>query len=365
MAKNRTILLTDPFGWLVIAAQLAIMASACGGSAPDFREVCDLIRSNLTGVAEADLNQAALDGVLQRFRGQVMLLTNAPGTAAAPSTDQPSVSRTNVFDGRFGYLRIGSLVPGTADAFAAALGQLNTSNRLQGLILDLRFATGSDYAEAGRVADRLVADERPLLRWGTETVRSTAKTNAFGEPVAVLVNAQTSGAPEALAGSLRQANVGLLIGTPTAGQASVFQEHPLSNGQRLLLASARVQLGSDREIPTTGLTPDIVVAVALDEERLDFSDPYRTSSVSGTALPRGTNLAALGTNRPIRITEADLVRMRREGVNLDDEEVLPPTRRPGRTAPVVTDPALARALDLLKGLAVVRSDRSAPPRRPK
>ena len=57
-----------------------------------------------------------------------------------------------------------------------------------------------------------------------------------------------------------------------------------------------------------------------------------------------------------RINEADLVRLQKEGI-----EPEPGGSKPRRTADsdqqVLRDPALARAIDLLKGLAVVRQSR--------
>ena len=52
-----------------------------------------------------------------------------------------------------------------------------------------------------------------------------------------------------------------------------------------------------------------------------------------------------------RFNEAELVREKREGASFD-LEVNDRNGEPER--PLVHDPALARALDLLKGLAVVR-----------
>jgi hypothetical protein len=355
--------LTKPLAW--IGATLVGLASAHGQAPLDLREVCNLIRSNLPGVSEAELNQAALEGILARLQGQAILLTNAVGTPETTATNQTPPAKTNLFDRRFGYLRVAVVTAGTAEAFAAALDQLTASNRLRGLVLDLRFATGTDYAEAGRIADRFVASEGLLFQWGDHTARATAKTNAFREPLAVLVNARTSGAPEALAGALRQANAGLLVGNHTAGRASVFKEYALSNGHRLLLASDRVQLGDQHQIPPSGLAPDITVEVAPEQERLYLADPYRAQPRSGVTRLRGPTSTSNATNHPARITEADLVRMRREGLSLDDADLAPPPlRSPAPIAPVVTDPALARALDLLKGLAVVRSDRAPTPRGP-
>ena len=74
--------------------------------------------------------------------------------------------------------------------------------------------------------------------------------------------------------------------------------------------------------------------------------------------PETTNLTATTTNRTprrARLTEADLVRARREGVRLDED--LTPLREPETEKQLIRDPALVRAVDLLKGLAVVRRAR--------
>jgi hypothetical protein len=73
--------------------------------------------------------------------------------------------------------------------------------------------------------------------------------------------------------------------------------------------------------------------------------------LSATNQGSGTNRAA----RRARFNEADLVRERREGISEAD---LTAMREREADKPMIQDPALARALDLLRGLALVRSGRS-------
>ncbi|HEU0040341.1 MAG TPA: hypothetical protein VFR76_13820, partial [Verrucomicrobiae bacterium] len=104
---------------------------------------------------------------------------------------------------------------------------------------------------------------------------------------------------------------------------------------------------------------DIEVAVSAEDERAWRDDAYallpRSNATSVLAVS-----ASAGTNRPtrrLRISEADLVRERREGTNLNtDDFTAVRDREPEK--PLIRDPALARAVDLLKGLAVVRRARS-------
>ena len=105
------------------------------------------------------------------------------------------------------------------------------------------------------------------------------------------------------------------------------------------------------------LKPDIQVDVHPDDERAYFVDAYKALPRAGTS--GATNVASLSvTNKPRRrINEAELVRMLRDGETPEDETNR--TARPSEPArPMITDPALARAIDLLKALAVVRPARS-------
>ena len=143
--------------------------------------------------------------------------------------------------------------------------------------------------------------------------------------------------------------------TITAGLAMLSKSFPLKSGGELRIASGPITLGDGSAIPSDGLKPDIDVSVRAEEERVYYADAFysvrRTNAPAEAAA--GTNAAA----RRVRLNEAQLVREHREGLDRETGET-PRERQPEPEAPVVSDPALARALDLLKGLAVVRQSRS-------
>jgi C-terminal processing protease CtpA/Prc len=290
----------------------------------------------------------------------VRLATQA--AAAETASEPPPLSKTAVYDEAFACLRISRVAPGLAEEIAAAYDQLQATHKLKGLVLDLRFAQGQNYAAAAAVADRFLSGEQPLLDWGETLQHSTAKTNAIQIPVAILANRHTAGAAEALAAVLRHANVGLVIGNRTAGQAQVFQEFPLANGQRLRIATAAIKLGNDQPMSSEGLAPDIKVEITEADERDYFEDAFRVlpktmARFSGAGGPSTNNLAGgASTNRSSRrrINEAELVRMQREGTELDTNAPLAPPKFKGSEKPAVQDPVLVRALDLLKGISVVQ-----------
>jgi C-terminal processing protease CtpA/Prc len=99
------------------------------------------------------------------------------------------------------------------------------------------------------LADRFFAGEEPMVDWGEGWKKSSIKTNALAIPITILVNRKTSGAAEVLAGILRYRQLGLLIGTNTAGQASMAREFALKTGQRLRVAVAPVKVTDGHELP--------------------------------------------------------------------------------------------------------------------
>ncbi len=350
---------------LVLFAAQVVHLPAATSMTPDFSEVYGLLRSNLVGVDAKALNKAAVEGLLKQLYPEVTLLK---ASDLAPTKEPPgsrALSRVSVFDEAFGYFRVGQVSAGLAKAFSEAYQKVSATNRLKGLVLDLRFAAGQDYAAALATADWFFPSEQPLLDWGAGVKKSVVKENAIRLPVMVLVNSKTAAAAEALAGILRQSDVGLLVGSATAGKASEFKEFPLGNGERLRIATTPVKLGNGTALPLTGLKPDIQVQVSPEDERAYWEDVYRVlpyadgATNAGVSVTNRANVAV--TNRAgRRMTEAELVRMHREGVEVEEEMTNTARRAAEPGKPVVQDPVLVRALDILKGLAVVRPLRPRP-----
>ena len=319
---------------------------------PDFKEVYDLVRENAGGISPEELDRAAVKGLVSALSPKVMLVTNDSQKSGA---GLPPVVRSNLFEGDIAYVRVGRVAGNLARDVRSSCDELKGTNGLKGVVLDLRYAGGDDYAAAAGVVDLFLKKEEPLLNWGNGVVRSKAKKDAIGAPVAVLINRETKAAAEALAAVVRQTGTGLILGSRTAGEAMVAHEYPLKNGDRLRIATARIEVGDSSVISQDGVKPDIEVEVPGEEERMYYADAFRViprAELSVNTSLSLTNQSAT-TNRTARrrFNEAELVRERKEGISFD-----PDTTDRGNDAerPVVHDPALARALDLLKGLAVVR-----------
>jgi len=219
-------------------------------------------------------------------------------------TANTALAKSAVLESNVAYLRVGRVGKNLADEILAAQGALAVSNKIAGTVLDLRFADGNDLDSAKAAADLFAAKKLPL---------------------AILVNGGTRGDAVALAAILREAHEGLIFGSAT--QAIKFTGAPLQ--------------------------PDIVVAVGPEDERTLMENPYATPAQNETNAPAATNNILPFVDHT---SEADLVRAKiKDG---DGFEPVPLQRASEPPKPFIRDPVLARAVDLIKGLAIVHAPRS-------
>lgn len=317
---------------------------------PDFQLVYELIRTNAAGINADRLNALAIEGLLDRLGGAARLITNEE-----PSTvSEGSLVKSALFEGHYGYARIGEIGAASPSELAGVISNWKSTNEIEGMVLDLRFSSGKDFRAAAQLADLFFPAGQPVIDWGEGVFQSTSKSSAFAVPVTILVNRQTRGAPEAVAAALRRSGLALVIGSTTAGEAAVYRDFLLPASGSLRIAVTNVKTGNGEAIPTEGLVPDIVVNTPLTWDRAYLSDPF-TGVTSTTNSPLATNLVVATVRVRKRVNEAELVRSKQAGVEPAPEIV---KTAPPEAPRIIRDPALARAVDLLKGLRIVRGDSS-------
>ena len=342
------------FGPIVCTLLTAAALPIARADAPiKFDEIYSLVRSNLTGVSEADLNKAAALGFIEKLGGKVEITD-----PTSPNSTLPLIAKTNVFEISFAYIRLSRVAPGVGPQITDAI---KANRKIKGVVLDLRFAKGDDYNAAVEAANAFIDSEQPLLKWEDQTGKTKTNPDAIKLPVVILINRQTAGAAEALAGALSTAQSALLVGNRTAGQAMAFEDYVLSNGQHLRIAHAAVQLSNDKAISSEGLTPDIVVEADEKNERSWLDDPYRVINRPGVSAGPQPFLTSVTNRFGRRLNGAEVGRRHREEVEQEEHPDAPPsnaTNRPALTPPpddrVVQDAALVRALDFLKGITVTK-----------
>jgi len=303
-----------------------------------------LLRTNLV-MEPVELDREASAALVARFGGRLL----GPDESEPAPDSAPALADKSRFDGGVLYVRIGQVGPALAPQLQAALEDSAWNTNAVGLVVDLRFAGGEGFESAGKTAALFADHPGDLLDWGAGSVRSDGRTPAWKKPVTVLVNGSTSGPAEALAAVLRLETGAVLIGQSTAGQAAVHRDLPLEGGGRLRLPVASVRLGNGELVPPRGLQPDITVRLTPQQERAYLADPF-TAVVAGPASDSGTNRVASTVTVRRRINEAELVRAQRDGT-------VPGDAKGGSGASaqrVVQDPVLARSLDLIRGLAILR-----------
>jgi hypothetical protein len=218
---------------------------------------------------------------------QIPLLADATNAVLAKSV---------VLENDVAYLRVGEVETNLAAEIQSAQNALAATNKIAGIILDLRFADGEDSDAAKAAADLFAPKKLPL---------------------AILVNGETRGAAATLAKDLRAAHDGLVFGGAAAE-----------------------------------LKPDIAVTVKIADEKKFLENPY------AVLVPGETNSGA-GTNNFVPLidhtSEADLVRAKIKDGDQDENSAPPRTAEPQK--PFIHDPVLARAVDLIKALAIVRQSR--------
>ncbi len=158
---------------------------------------------------------------------------------------------------------------------------------------------------SGTILDLRFAD-------GDKTVSDESIFSGQKFPLVILVNGETTGSAAELAAKLRADGRGIIIGsTNVAGKVA----------------------------------PDIAIAVSAEAERKFQNDPF-AQTTENHADPAATNdLLPLVDH----MSEAELVSKRAKDGEFDEPDI----PRAKLTQPVIHDPALARAVDLLKALAIL------------
>lgn len=137
-----------------------------------------------------------------------------------------------------GYLSVNDIKSSTLQE----LRQIEPLLRKEGVravVLDLRFARGTDIAQAARTADGLLDGG---MLWHVRDARGRVKEYKadrdciFREvPLAVLIGRQTGGTAAAVAAALQDRGRAVLVGEPAGGEMLVSSLIPLPSGEGALL----------------------------------------------------------------------------------------------------------------------------------
>ena len=243
----------------------------------------------------------------------------------------------------FGYVRISQFQSNTGENLTNFITKLKQENgdKLKGLVLDLRNNPGGVLNASVDVADAFL--EKGLVVYTDGRLRdSHQKFNAKpvdilkGAPLIVLINGGSASASEIVAGALQDHKRAILMGSKSFGKGSVQTVVPMGDGAALKITTARYYTPSGRSIQAEGITPDILLEnVKISAVDKPVVDALKEADLSGH-LQNGSKPAEAAGKKP-----ADAKQVAKDA-----------KKEPEKLAN--TDYQLYEALNLLKGLAIMR-----------
>ncbi|MDX2104266.1 MAG: S41 family peptidase [Alphaproteobacteria bacterium] len=246
--------------------------------------------------------------------------------------------RSEILNNEVGYVRISSFTEQTTAGLERALTRFKDA-KVRGVVLDMRNNPGGLLDQAVSVSDAFLERGEIVSTRGRRTdeaQRWNAKVGDLtgGLPVVVLINGGSASASEIVAGALQDHRRAIVMGTKSFGKGSVQTIMPLGNAGAMRLTTARYYTPSGRSIQQLGIDPDIVVPAARIET-VDEGQRRREADLRGSL--RNTDQPA--EQRPAPVAPA----------------------RDATQAPTLGSPddyQLARAVDLLRGVALFGTNRA-------
>ncbi len=172
-----------------------------------------------------------------------------------------------------GYLRMRQFGEPTAGELEDALKKLEAQG-MKALIFDLRDNPGGLLDQAVKVCEKFLP--RNTLVVSTEgnapddktEYRASGRTKHPDYPMVILVNGFSASASEIVSGCLQDLKRAVVLGEQTFGKGSVQSILPMPEGTALRLTTAKYYTPSHKVIHEKGITPDIVVPMSAEDERL-------------------------------------------------------------------------------------------------
>ncbi len=290
---------------------------------------------NREKVEDKALQRATLEGIIRRLAPGASIIEESQKTAAAPET--PFLAE--ILDAHIGYLRVGALTKSSLAQLDSALASFS-EKKIDAVILDLRgVPEGGDFETAADFARRfcpkgklLFSIQKPSAK--QERIFTSNQDPAFQGVLMVLTDANTAGAAEALAATLRLNVNAMIIGAETTGEAVEFSEVPLGGGTLLRVAVAQVILPEIGPIFPEGVKPDVAISLPDDVQAQIFLE----------SKEKGISQFVFETERR-RMNEASLV------ANLNPEiDTVQLSQRDRSKTPQLRDTVLQRAVDLVTAI---------------
>ena len=244
-------------------------------------------------------------------------------------------------EGNVGYVRITSFSEQTEAGLNKAVEKIKTElgDKLAGFVLDLRNNPGGLLDQAVMVSDAFleggeIVSTRGRVQENAQRFHATPGDITNGLPIVVLINSGSASASEIVAGALQDHRRAVILGKNSFGKGSVQTIIPLGRNGAIKLTTQRYYTPSGTAIQAKGIVPDIEVAQA------------RVEVFEGNARRERHEADLRGA------LDNDQSSTKNDKSNAKDGE---DKADPAAKTQKRVDYQLARALDLLRGLALYRN----------
>ena len=244
-------------------------------------------------------------------------------------------------EGNVGYVRITSFSEQTETGLNKAVEKIKTElgDKLAGFVLDLRNNPGGLLDQAVMVSDAFleggeIVSTRGRVQENAQRFHATPGDITNGLPIVVLINSGSASASEIVAGALQDHRRAVILGKNSFGKGSVQTIIPLGRNGAIKLTTQRYYTPSGTAIQAKGIVPDIEVAQA------------RVEVFEGNARRERHEADLRGA------LDNDQSSTNKDKPNAKDGKDKPD---PAAKTQKRVDYQLARALDLLRGLALYRN----------
>jgi len=240
------------------------------------------------------------------------------------------------------YIRINSFSEQTTDLMNEEFKKIKKElPNLRGIVLDLRNNPGGLLEQAVLVSDAFLK-QGEIVSTRERDPNKTKRYNAHSGdelidedmPVVVLLNNGSASASEIVAGALQDHKRAVIMGIKSFGKGSVQTVLPLTNDRAFKLTTSLYYTPNGRSIQAKGITPDIQIDRGQVTRIPDSVAAYREADLAGH-LQSGNAGEADESAAPTPAAE-------------------PPAQPAPDAEVLVGDYQLNEALNLLKGLAILR-----------
>lgn len=232
----------------------------------------------LTHIDEEEVTVYNYAGLLKKLTGDrlssVTVTYSRDGDSKTVSVVKGYTAQTVYYslNGSIGYLKITDFYSTTAERLQAAIHDL-VRQGATGLIFDVRGTSNGQIDYAASALDVLV----PVANEGSGALATatgkdgsvrrtfTSDAESVSMPMLVLVDSKTAGPAELFACDLRDFGKAQLIGEKTAGNGTMQEAFPLSDGGAILLTTAVVKPYISDSYHKNGLLPDVEVALTPEQ----------------------------------------------------------------------------------------------------